>query len=191
MENNNSSGKKIYVFLGPPYSGKETQTLPLSRELGIPVFSMGQLIRNARESNPEIKEAFQKYTVKGLHVPIEIKFNLLKKELDNSHKGFILDNFPATKEDLDVFNQYLRENELHINKTFYLNIGEDEMMKRFYNNPSRGRSDDNEETLLVRGKVQGVDREPVLGYFREQGTLVNINGEQPVEAVSIEIRKYI
>lgn len=189
MENEHTGQeKRIYIFLGPPYSGKETQTTPLSHKLEIPVFSMGQLIREGRQ-NPQIDEAFKKYSLKGLHVPIEIKFSLLKDRMDEPTKGFILDNFPATTEDLDALNAYLGSNELSVNRAFYLRISESEMLRRFEENPARGRADDSKETLLVRSKVQGVDREPVLEYFREQGKLVEINGEQPVELVAEEISR--
>lgn len=176
--------KKVYIFLGPPYSGKETQTTPLSRDLGIPVFSMGQLIREGREQDPAIEDAFQQYTVRGLHIPTKVKFELLRKKMDEAQNGFILDNFPATHEDLEVFRAYCEEKNLDVSKVFYLHIDEEEMLNRFAANPHRGRLDDAKETLLVRSKVQGVDREPVLQYFRENGKLVEINGQQPIEAVS-------
>lgn len=178
----------IYIFLGAPFSGKETQTVPLSQELGISVFSMGALIRHAREENPEVEQAFQEFTLNGLHVPIEIKFNLLKEEMDKNPKGFILDNFPATKEDLDAFNNYIESNELQVNKVFYLNIGHDEMLRRFENSPNRGRHDDTMDALNTRSRVQAEEREVVLEYFRTLGKLIEINGENSVEEVSKAIR---
>src|SRR3990167_8370202 len=63
------------VFIGPPYIGKGTQSELLGKRLGLPVFSMGTLIRQARDAgNQEIARAFEEYSMKGLHVPIEIKF---------------------------------------------------------------------------------------------------------------------
>jgi adenylate kinase len=185
MEND----KIIYVFIGPPYSGKETQTTPLSGELGIPVFSMGKLIRDARTSNQQIESAFQEFTVNGLHVPIEIKFNLLKDEMDNAENGFILDNFPATREDLQAFNSYLEEHKLTVNRAFYLNISEAEMLRRHENNPERERLDDTPETLKTRYYKQGDDRVAVLEYFREKGILVEIDGEKPVGEVKTIIKQ--
>lgn len=181
--------KGIDIFLGPPFSGKETQTTPLSKELGVPVFSMGQMIRQARETNPAIEDAFQRYTAKGLHVPIDIKFGLLKDAMDKNPVGFMLDNFPATPEDLDVFNRYVIENELIINVVFNLSISHDEMVKRFKENSDRGRADDTIEALETRSRVQSEDRAPVLDYYRSKGKLVEIDGEQPIEVVSAQIRR--
>jgi len=36
----------ILIFLGPPFSGKGTQAQILAKELSLPVFSMGQLLRD-------------------------------------------------------------------------------------------------------------------------------------------------
>lgn len=180
--------KKIYIFVGPPYSGKETQTTPLSYELDLPVFSMGQLIRDARISDPKIELAFQEYSLKGLHVPIEIKFELLKNKMDQAERGFILDNFPGSEEDLRVFNQYVDENSLEIENVFYLNISEEEMIRRFEANPHRGRADDSKETLGIRSRIQGEDREVVLNFYKEKGKLVEINSELPIEMVGKMIK---
>lgn len=182
--------KKIYIFLGPPYSGKETQTIPLGLELGIPVFSMGQLIREARQ-DPKIEEAFQQYTLKGLHVPIDIKFGLLASKMEEANNGFILDNFPGSTEDLEAFNRYMDRNQLEVTRVFYLKIDENEIMNRFAANPHRGRADDSQETLLIRSKIQGNDREPVLQYYKEKGKLVEINGALSREAVYQEIKEHI
>lgn len=183
------ANKEIYIFLGPPFSGKETQTTPLSHELDIPVFSMGALIREARSSNPEIESAFQQYSTKGLHVPTGIKFGLLREKMDASQRGFILDNFPATQEDLDAFNAYIQKNQLEVNKVFYLKIGHDEMMKRFEQSPERGRQDDTIEAIQTRSSVQSEDRIPVLSYYNSIGKLVEIDGEQPIPAVYSKIRE--
>ncbi len=185
MENN----RGIIIFLGAPFSGKETQTTPLSQKLAVPVFSMGHLIREARVLDPEIERAFQEYTVKGLHVPIDIKFSLLRKEMEKHMEGFILDNFPASQEDLDVFNRYISESQLKVNKVFYLKISHDEMIKRFNESSNRGRADDTIEALQTRSTIQSQDREPVLEYFKNRDILVEINGEQDIEKVADDILK--
>jgi adenylate kinase len=183
--------KGIFIFLGPPFSGKETQTIPLSKELEIPVFSMGGLIREARQTDPEINDAFEKYTLHSMHVPIDIKFDLLEQKMDSAPNGFILDNFPATAEDLDALNEYVKAHELRVNKVFYLAISEGTTKERFESNPQRGRADDTLETILKRREIQDEDIKPVLEYFKAQDILLEINGEQSIEAVSDMIHTYL
>ena len=177
----------ILIFLGPPYSGKGTQAQILGKELNLPVFSMGELIREGnRLGNPKAVEGYKNYTIKGLHVPNALKFELLKEKLDQNKNGFILDNYPAMQEDLDTLRNYLAENSLQVDKVFYINISVEAMKARI---TERGREDDKLEIVSTRRDVQDKDRLPVLQYFREKGLLVEINGEGPIEEVQAEIRE--
>lgn len=178
----------ILIFIGPPYSGKETQAKLLAKEFGIPIFSMGNLIRQAyKAGDPNAVEGFENYSMKGLHVPISLKFALLKKKMEEQKDGFILDNFPANQEDLDTFNEYIKENFLFVNKVFYLEISEEEMMRR---RVERGRLDDQVEILLKRREEQDKDRFAVIEYFRNMGILKEINTEnQDVITTHEEIMK--
>lgn len=178
----------IIVFIGPPYAGKDTQGKLLSKEFGnIPIFSMGHLIREARESGDEtFIKAYEEYSLKGLHLPTAIKFPLLKEKMDLAVDGFILDNFPATKDDLEMFNNYLSETNKKINRVIYLSISENEMEKRL-KIVFRGRKDDHPEIVATRREIQDQDRIPVLEFYREQKLLSEINGEEDVDKIHQEI----
>jgi adenylate kinase len=175
----------ILVFLGPPFSGKGTQAEILSKELGISVFSMGAIIRDAyAEDYPRAKEGYENYSMKGLHLPNEIKFPWLIKKIDGQ-EDFILDNYPGNQEDLDTMLNYLAENSLQIDKVFCVNISIEEMKNRMI---QRGRPDDNPEIVLTRREIQDKDRQPVLEYFRQKGLLAEINGEGTIDAVHAAIK---
>ena len=177
----------ILIFLGPPYSGKGTQATILGKKLNLPVFSMGELIREGnRLGNPKAVEGYKNYSMKGLHLPNSLKFDLLKEKLDQNKNGFILDNYPATQEDLDTLLSYLSENNLRVNKVFYVKISVEEMKNRMV---QRGRDDDKPEIVLTRRAVQDKDRLPVLEYFKNKGMLVEIDGEGPIDAVQAKIRE--
>jgi adenylate kinase len=174
----------IIIFLGPPYSGKGTQAEILAKKLNLPVFSMGAIIRKAYNENyPGAKEAYENYSLKGLHLPNEIKFPWLTKNLDG-HQNFILDNYPAMQEDLDTFNNYLAEHHLQINKVFIINISIEEMKRRMV---QRGREDDKPEVVMERRAIQDKDRIPILNYFREKGMLIEIDGEGSIDEVQARI----
>jgi len=181
----------IIIFIGPPFAGKDTQANLLSKALSLPLFSMGGLIREARESGDKaISDAYKKYTLHGLHVPIDIKFDLLKKKLDSLNTGFILSNFPATLEDLNAFNQYLKERNLIVDKVFYLNISKDVMRKRFENS-LRKRPDDDPNIILERREIQDRDRIPVINHFRNLGTLEELDGEGDIDVVQKKILNFL
>lgn len=178
----------IIIFTGPPFSGKDTQAKLLREKLGLPIFSMGAIIREAYDKkDARAVEGFENYSMKGLHVPIELKFDLLKDSL-NKLNNFILDNFPATEEDLESFLKYLSERNLKVDHVFYLTLSKKEMEKRLIH---RGREDDDPRVVEKRREIQDKDRESVLGYFKTQGLLREIEGNQSIENVHKDIMRHI
>lgn len=179
----------IIIFTGPPFSGKDTQAKMLGGRINLPVFSMGALIRDAYEKkDPRAVEGFEKYSMKGMHVPIDLKFGLLKDKIEEAANGCIIDNFPGTQEDLDTFNQYLKEKNLKVDYVFYLNISKEEMLKRMVH---RGRDDDKPEIVLKRRVNQDKDREKVLEFYQNEGLLKEIDGDGPIDEIHNKIISYI
>lgn len=186
--------KNIYVLIGPPLSGKETQGQLLETSLGgIPRFSMGHLIREARGLDPKFEKAYQEYSLQGKHLPNEVKFPLIAKKMDESiSTGFILDNFPATAEDVKYLEEYLAGKNLKIESVICLTVSEDEMERRFeIAKERRGRADDTFENVRDRREIQDRDRGEVLDHYRKLGLLQEVNGEQSVERVHQDILEAI
>lgn len=186
--------KNIYVLIGSPLSGKETQGEILEHTLGgIPRFSMGHLIREARKVDPKFEEAYQEYSMQGKHLPDAIKFPLMAAKMDEAKDtGFILDNFPATAEDIEYFEEYLKGKDLSIQAVFVLNVSEEEMKRRFeIAKEKRGRADDTIENIEDRRHIQDRDRVAVMDHYRQLGLLHEINGEQSIEEVQKDIMEAV
>lgn len=184
----------MYVLIGPPLSGKETQGQLLEASLGgIPRFSMGHLIREARSLEPKFEQAYQQFSMQGKHLPDSVKFPLLVKKMDEAlSTGFILDNFPGTAEDVEYLEQYLADKSLSVKKVICLTVSEEEMRKRFeVAKERRGRADDTFENVHQRREIQDKDRSAVLEHYRSLGILEEINGEQGVEKIHQEILRAI
>lgn len=182
--------KNIYILIGPPLSGKETQGDLLELSLGgIPRFSMGHLIREARDRDPKFEKAYQDYSMQGKHLPNEIKFPLMVEKMEEAFgTGFILDNFPGTAEDIEYLERYLKDKPLKIKSVISLFVTEDEMRKRFeIAKEKRGRADDTFENVHVRREIQDKDRIAVLDHYRHLGLLYEISGEGNIEEVHDKI----
>lgn len=182
--------KNIYILIGPPLSGKETQGDLLELSLGgIPRFSMGHLIRAARTTDPKFEQAYQEYSMQGKHLPNDIKFPLMVEKMDQAlGTGFILDNFPGTAEDVSYLEQYLQDKQLKIQSVISLSVSEDEMRKRFeVAREKRGRADDTFQNVHDRREIQDMDRVAVLDHYKNLGLLSEINGEDTVEEVHDKI----
>ena len=103
--------KKELVFLGPPASGKGTQTSKLSQYLNFPHVDTGSLLRRAMtEKTPDGLTA-QGYIEKGQLVPIEIVASIIKSRLqeEDCSNGFILDGFPRSIEQAEMLEGMLKE----------------------------------------------------------------------------------
>ncbi len=181
--------RNIFVLIGPPLSGKETQGELLELSLGgIPRFSMGHLIRDARTKDPVFEKAYQEYSMQGKHLPDEIKFPLLVSKMESTSTDFILDNFPGNAEDVEYLEKYIAEKQLKIHSVISINISEDEMRKRFeLAKEKRGRADDTFEIVHERREIQDRDRTGVLDHYKSLGLLVEINGENSIEHVHDDI----
>lgn len=184
----------IYILIGPPLSGKETQGDLLELSLGgIPRFSMGHLIREAKEHDNAFKAAYADYSMKGMHLPNEIKFPLMVEKMNSAMgTGFILDNFPGTSEDIEYLERYLVGKDVKIAAVISLSVSEDEMQKRFeIAKEKRGRADDTIENIHDRREIQDRDRVSVLDHYRSLNLLHEINGEGTIEEVHDKIMNSI
>lgn len=181
--------KNIYVLIGPPLSGKETQGQLLEESLHLPRFSMGHLIREARALDPKFEQAYQDYSMQGKHLPTAIDFPLLEKKMkEAAATGFILDNFPATAENFVYLDKYLQGKDLKIARVVSISISEDEMRKRFeIAKEARGRADDTFENVMDRREIQDKDRKAVIDHYKSLGLLTEVNGEQDIQKVHHDI----
>lgn len=103
--------KKELVFLGPPASGKGTQTSKLSKYLNFPHVDTGSLLRKAMTDGTPDGITAKSYIEKGQLVPIEIVASIIKTRLQESDcaNGFILDGFPRSTEQAEMLGEMLKE----------------------------------------------------------------------------------
>lgn len=85
-------------MLGPPNSGKGTYSQRLTRILGVPHISTGDLFRENVKNQTELGKKVKEIIDAGNLVPDEITVEMLKNRISepDCEKGFILDGFPRT-----------------------------------------------------------------------------------------------
>lgn len=103
--------KKELVFLGPPASGKGTQTSRLSKYLNLPHVDTGSLLRKALAEGTTDGLTAKSYIEKGQLVPVEIVASIIKTRLQEKDcsNGFILDGFPRSTEQARILEKMLEE----------------------------------------------------------------------------------
>ncbi len=130
--------KKEYIFIGPPGSGKGTQTKKLSAEYKLPHIDTGSLLREEVASNSEEGKLANTFMEKGNLVPIELVSKIIKNRLlkDDCKEGFILDGYPRSIEQADALDKILNEidgNMTVSHKVFYFNVSQDKLIERLVN----------------------------------------------------------
>lgn len=179
------------IFIGPPGSGKGTQAKLLSARLKLPRIDIGELMRQEYFKKTKIGLKAQEYMTRGVNVPAEIVFKVLKKKLEKAKKGFVLDNYPRSLEQLEIFRDYIKKENKKIDKVFHVRASFGtclERVKKRVFEAQEKREDETEEIFKTRyneGYKKDIDF--ILQIFKKQKVLVEINGDQPPEAVFQEI----
>jgi adenylate kinase len=75
---------------------------------------------------------------------------------------------------------------LKVNHVISLEVEDSVLMERLL---SRGRSDDNEETIKNRLDVYKNQTLPIKEYYSSSSSLIKIKGDDPIEVVSSNIFK--
>ncbi|CAO2826196.1 unnamed protein product [Amaranthus hypochondriacus] len=94
-------GRNVHwVFLGCPGVGKGTYATRLSKLIGVPHISTGDLVRDELSSSGSLSRQIADIVNQGKLVSDEIIVDLLSKRLEageaKGESGFILDGFPRT-----------------------------------------------------------------------------------------------
>jgi adenylate kinase len=169
------------IFLGSPGSGKSTQAKTLAEKLNLPYIEMGQIFRDRATQGDPIGQKIQEALKIGILVEDEIAVKTLQEKLaqEQCKSGYVLDGYPRNEAQLKGL-------ETDINMVFYINISEDEAIKRL---SLRARVDETKEVLAKRLETYHQLTEPLLDYFREKGVLKEIDGQKSIEEVQADVIK--
>lgn len=178
------------VFMGPPGAGKGTQAALLSKELGIPHISTGDIFRaNVTQGTPLGKEA-QSYMDAGEYVPDGITNAMVRDRLthDDANPGFILDGYPRTVEQVAELDAMLRSAGTKIDCVIELTVDVDAVVARLVRRSAeQGRTDDTEDVLRRRLEVYAEQTAPLIEVYQSRNLLVQVDGLGEIEAVTAAI----
>ncbi len=191
----------IYVLLGLPGAGKGTQGELLSRELGIPRVSTGDILREAVKKGTPLGLKAREAMERGELVSDDIVIGIVEEKLKSPDcaRGCILDGFPRNLKQAEA----LERMGLDL-KAIYIDVPEEEVVRRLsarrvcadcgavYNlltsppkkegvcdrcgGPLIQREDDREEVVRERIRVYREQTEPILEFYRKRGVLLVVNG---------------
>jgi len=209
------------VIVGRPASGKGTQADLISRELGIPHISTGNIFREAIHKDSKLGADARDFVEKGELVPDHIVTALVLERIkgDDCGKGFILDGYPRSMDQALDLDRNLEISEGPLDLVLNVVVDREELVRRLtgrrvcrkcktvyhmiFNPPQVAgrcdlcggklyqRSDDHRETVSKRLDVFEEQTGPVIEYYRRRGLVRDIDGSCSRDEVFQAIRKVL
>lgn len=176
-----------YILLfGGPAAGKGTQARLLSQALGLPHVSSGDLLREHQS------QAASSVMQRGDLLPDDLVAELVFARLQqpDAARGAVLDGFPRNITQALALDRWLKEHGGTIRAAVYLDVPEEEMVRRLIERGEvSGRLDDRPQTAPRRLEVFMREMPPVLDHYAKRGLLRTINGAEPVEDIHRKIKE--
>lgn len=125
----------IIIMLGAQGTGKGTVAGLISKSIGLPQVSTGDIFRQNISEKTELGIEADKYISKGNLVPDEITIEIVKNRLNDKdvENGVILDGFPRTVHQAEELDKMLEEKGKKVDVVVILTTPEEEIIERIVN----------------------------------------------------------
>ena len=197
------------ILLGPPGAGKGTHAADISKTLGIPHVSTGDMFRAALKQGTPLGLDAKKFMDSGALVPDDLVVAMVRERISQADctKGFLLDGFPRTAVQAEKLGETLAAAGLKIDMALNLACSKDTVVARLAGRrvcrqcgtiyhaknmpPKREgvcdkcagelyqRDDDKEATVLSRLDVYERQTAELIGYYRRLGLLKDVDADAP------------
>lgn len=189
-------------MLGPPGSGKGTQSKMLAIKLNLKHISTGDIFRTEISNSTELGKKVEYYLANGLLVPDELTNAVVVKEITD---GFVIDGYPRNISQAEFLNKYLSKSGLKLNHVVFLDVPYPEIVRRLtnrricprcgrifnlvFNKPEKDelcdscgiklkiRDDDTLETVKKRISVYEVQTAPLLEFYKDILKIIQASGD--------------
>lgn len=199
------------VLIGPPGSGKGTQASRICERYAVPMISTGDILRAAVKAQTPLGLQVKSIMAAGGLVGDDLMIDLVRDRLDepDAASGFILDGFPRTVAQAQALRTLLVDRPL---AAVVLDVPRTELLRRllarrvclncrslyttgtpYGSEPELcskcggtliTRDDDNRATIEQRLRTYADASEPVIGYYRDLGTVSVVDGTGPLDDVT-------
>ncbi len=204
------------ILLGPPGTGKGTQAKLIAQRLSLAHIATGDMFREAVQQGSELGLRAKAYMNRGDLVPDEFTIAMLKARIrhPDAQQGVVFDGYPRTLQQAEALDEALAHQGKAVDAALHITASEDESVRRLsgrwlcsacgeiYHEQHRPpketkvcdvcgaalmqRDDDKPDVVRERLRRQRPP-EALLAYYRAQGKLVDINGEQEVAAATRDL----
>ena len=175
------------ILFGAPGCGKGTQAARIKEKYNINHISTGDVIRGEISRGTELGKSMQSYIESGALAPDSIVIGMIRNYMAE-HKdavGNIFAGFPRTTAQAEEFDRILAEDGLSVNVMVYMDVPEEELVKRILlRGKDSGRADDaSEDVIRNRISVYREQTAVVADHYSKQGKYVAIDGVGTMDEV--------
>lgn len=174
------------VIFGAPGSGKGTQSAKLVDRYGLHHISTGDLLRSHIAQGTHLGKVADGFISQGQLIPDELMLDILAAELD-AHpeaEGVIFDGFPRTIPQAEELRKMLGARGTKVHAVVGLEVPEDELVERLVKRGAdSGRADDNLETITKRLEVYHRQTQPLMEFYKADGTFHPVAGSGSVDDI--------
>jgi adenylate kinase len=204
------------ILLGPPGTGKGTQAKIAAQRLGLAHVATGDLFRENIRNGTELGKQVKAYMDRGDLVPDALTIATLLERIaqPDAQSGVLLDGYPRTLQQAEALEQALSSQGKSVDLALHVTASDEEIVRRLsgrwickacgeiYHELTRPtkqagvcdacggelyqRDDDKPEVVRERLRLQRPP-EALLEHYRAQGKLVEVDGEQEVDAVTRDL----
>ena len=183
------------VIYGPEGSGKGTQAKLLSGKLGIPVYTTGDLVREAATNDKgSIGDLARKVLREGDYLSDAEMCQLLETKIKKSDTGggFILDGFPRSLPQARFLMDLGAKLGFQLNAVIYLKLDNDVAIERLKRRKRKLYATskilhDDPERIRQRLAVYRKQEKGLLDFFKKKNLLLEIDGSRTRQQVHKEI----
>ena len=207
------------ILIGPQGCGKGTQAQGILSKYGQTYIEAGAMIRQQTLLQDK-KSTILNHLVnqEGVLIPDGIIMDIVcdKIEKTPSPQGYLFDGFPRSIDQYISLKEYLAEKQIKLDAGIYIYISDEEAVKRLggrrvctvckksyslFLEPERTicecggelkkRVDDEPEAIQQRLNEFHSHTTPILKLMQEDKILIEINGEQSIEQISLDIQRHL
>jgi len=186
----------ILIFFGPPGAGKGTQASLVSKKIGIPHLSTGDILRNILKKENNISKKIREIIDSGKLVSDDILNQIVSDRINDQDckSGFILDGYPRTIEQAYFIDKLLKTKNMKISSIIDIDVNEETIIKRIKSRSEiEKRIDDSENIIKTRILKYLTETKPLSDHYKilYPGLYSRVDGTQNIDEISSNIDEII
>lgn len=182
---------RTFLMVGHPGSGKGTQGKLLAKKIGAEVYSSGSRLREMAKGTGFVNQKIKRGIESGDLLPAWLSSHLFVDVLLglSQEEGIVFEGACRTEAEAQAFNE-AAEWLGRPYRVLFLKISDSEVEKRLALRKNiEGRADDASDSIEHRLREYEQKTMPAVTFFKSRNVLIEINGEQTVEAVHSDVLK--